>query len=528
MAVEIADKFHINRSLVSAWMKQKDKIMEQAGNRLSEKLLKIRPSTKHAELFRGLFQLFKEARSKGRRVDFSWLWSKAKKVQKSITGNENATVCKHIIILFLKRYKIRMRAKQRNKKIAKHDLIPVMKKWHATTREKLIRTGFSEGYDEKWGRYKPRKRFNVDQSPLPFVLYRGKTYEHFEPGESQTKKVWIAQPGSGLEKRQCSLQICLRPEGECPRLAIIFRGKGRVTTEEKEAWSKDVDVFFQEKAWADTQFSLDWIKRTLEPVVKDEGDFALFCDNLSAQQNEAFQQAIAERGGVVWYGPANATDLWQPIDAGPAQLLKVLIGQEQQKWLEDDANSEMWYGHEKGITSKDRRILITHWCGKGYKKLLSGEYRDFLLKAWQKTGCLMTADGSDDDLVKPEGLEDYVIPPPALFEPSADAPTSNQNDAEARDEEEVDEEGEDDEGPTIAADDNAEDTDLGEDKEEDRDFNHRFVGRQIKAHYHSGWATGSVIYFNTNFKRFRVDFPDSEDVDYISPSEIDGIEVILL
>ena len=73
----------------------------------------------------------------------------------------------------------------------------------------------------------------------------------------------------------------------------------------------------------------------------------------------------------------------------------------------------------------------------------------------------MTADGTDDELVKPEGLEDYVIPPPALIEPSADASTSNQNDAEARDEEEVDEEGEDEEGPPMAADDNADDEDLG-------------------------------------------------------------------
>ena len=56
-----------------------------------------------------------------------------------------------------------------------------------------------------------------------------------------SEKVWIAQPGSGLDKRQCTLQIMKRAEGEQPRLAIIFRGKGkRISDDEKLAWHPDV------------------------------------------------------------------------------------------------------------------------------------------------------------------------------------------------------------------------------------------------------------------------------------------------
>jgi hypothetical protein len=501
--------------------------MEKAGGRLTQKLLKIRPSTRHAELFRRLFQRFREARIKGHAIDFNWLWSKADDIECEITGNPDAVVRKHVIILFLKRYKIRMRAKQRNKKMSKESLVPLVKKWHSTTREKLIRVGFDDGYDPKWGRFKPHQRFNVDQSPLPFVLYRNKTYECFDEGENQhNKKVWIAQPSSGLEKRQCSLQICFRPEGENPRLAIIFRGKGRVTTEEKRAWSKDVDVYFQEKAWADTKFSLEWIRGTLEPVVKNEDRFVLFCDNLSAQKSEEFKEAVAKCGGVVWYGLPNATDVWQPVDAGPAQLLKVFVGQMQRKWLEDDENSELWYGHEKGFSAKERRILITHWCGEAWKKLMTDEYHQFLFHAWQKTGCLLTADGSDDNLVEPEGFRDYAIPPPALFEPSVNLPETLDNvevdDEDEDDEEQIEEQIEEPrpENQDVAA--------LGEDVEDDRDYHHELVGRQIRALYESGWATGSVSYFNNRFEKVKVDFADSEDSDYIALSEIDGIELILM
>ena len=83
-------------------------------------------------------------------------------------------------------------------------------KWHALTREKLIRTGFQDNYDEKWGRFKPHQRFNVDQSPLPFAIEKTRTYEKIpDRGDSRQHKVWISQPGAGLEKRQCSLRVCL-------------------------------------------------------------------------------------------------------------------------------------------------------------------------------------------------------------------------------------------------------------------------------------------------------------------------------
>ena len=59
-------------------------------------------------------------------------------------------------------------------------------------------------------------------------------------------KVWISQPGSGLEKRQCTLKICFSPTGKQPKLAIVFRGTGkRISEDEKQSWHKDVDVYFQ-------------------------------------------------------------------------------------------------------------------------------------------------------------------------------------------------------------------------------------------------------------------------------------------
>ena len=70
--------------------------------------------------------------------------------------------------------------------------------------------------------------------------------------------------------------------------------------------------------------------------------------------------------------------------------------------------------------------MITHWAGDAYSKLISPEYDAFRWRLFEKTGCLVTADGSDGDKITPEGLPNYKIPPPAIFvEAGAGLPISN-------------------------------------------------------------------------------------------------------
>ena len=171
--------------MVSKWVKDKKKITAAAAT-AHKKLLKIRPGNKYSRLFSLLMTRFKNVRSKGYGVDFNWLWSKARVAYRELTGNPSATVRKHVITTFLKRHNIRMPARQRNKKAPKQDFEVGLKKWHATTREKLVRTARNDGYDQKWGRFTPRQRLNVDQSPLPFAVTTKRTYEYIGEGEEQS------------------------------------------------------------------------------------------------------------------------------------------------------------------------------------------------------------------------------------------------------------------------------------------------------------------------------------------------------
>ena len=419
-AIDVAEQLNVTRGQISKWLKMKDKIVKAAVDENKKMLTRIaKPSNKYNDLYKALNVKFLDARSEGRRIDFNWLWSKARVIYREQQGREDAVVKKHVIVTFIKRNHLKLRRVQRRKKKPKEAYRESLMKWHSTLRERLVKTSKGADYDPVYGAFKPSQRFNVDQSPLPFAIDTKKTYERIEPKnkENRNKNVWVSQPAPGLEKRQCTLQICFRPDGQQPKIAIIFRGQGkRLSAVEKESWHPDVDVYFQKNAWADTEFCVNWVKGTLKPSV--EGRFVLFLDNLEGQIAEEFKKSVADIGGVCWYGLPGATDIWQPVDAGYAELLKVKVRQAHYKWLDSDENADKWYGEDKKFTASERRILITHWVGDAYRALIEEKYDDFRRKIFIKTGCLLTADGSGDDLVDPEGLPNYKVPPPSIIEPS--------------------------------------------------------------------------------------------------------------
>ena len=75
--------------------------------------------------------------------------------------------------------------------------------------------------------------------------------------------------------------------------------------------------------------------------------------------------------------------------------------QEHHKWLDAEEHAERWYGNEESYSSKERRILITHWEGEVCTKLCGNEYDDFRKKLWLKTGSMISADRSNDDKMAP-------------------------------------------------------------------------------------------------------------------------------
>ena len=185
----------------------------------------------------------------------------------------------------------------------------------------------------------------------------------------------------------------------------------------------------------------------------------------------------------------NATDLWQPVDAGMVRLLKVLVFHEQQDWLEYDQNIDLWMGNsEEKLTVKQRRILITQWVA-AYEKLRGLDYQNLRYSCFQKTCCLITADGSEDHLIKSEGLDCYVVLPPLPMQSTQEPLTCETPESAAPPTDDL----EDEEENNICQ---INDNDLEIDYKSDRNLNHNLVGRKIKAIYDNAWYTGSISWFN--------------------------------
>ena len=131
------------------------------------------------------------------------------------------------------------------------------------------------------------RKFNVDQSPLPFATDTSRTYEEIDRGnaENRNKKVWSAQPTSGANKHFCSLNVCFSQ-----KRSLIFT---------------KMPIFTFNLTLGQTLTCVDCAERTLKPAVETNigrAEFVLFSDNLESQIAERFRNSVKEMNRIPWYG----------------------------------------------------------------------------------------------------------------------------------------------------------------------------------------------------------------------------------
>ena len=138
---ELADRYGISLSLISKWLKNKENIIAAAVKKNKKLRKKQRKLAKYLELYRQLFEKMKAVRAKGWKVNFNWLWSRARTIQHKLTGEETVVIRKHLITTFLSLCIVRMRARQRNRKKPKEAYWDDLMKRDSVIKERLIRTG---------------------------------------------------------------------------------------------------------------------------------------------------------------------------------------------------------------------------------------------------------------------------------------------------------------------------------------------------------------------------------------------------
>ena len=431
---------------LTRWRKpaERRRLAKAAGQEHAATLLRIdresRKKGKYASMEKKLFASFKARRARGRKVSARWLTHMARNLLKA----ENEAAAAHFKggpmwrRRFRLRWKISIRKKTNCKNQTWEETKPVLQRYFRGLRRRITLSneeltayasaaadGAVPPARKKYGRYLPWQRGNVDQVPLPFVNDMDTTYEM-----TGAKRVSINQLGPALSKRQATGQLCFRPEVpppppaadaegllkykkelmEQPPPTIIMRGKGNVKQEELDAYPEGLVVLWQDKAWVDRPVALEWARASWKKMV--EADVAagvadastrylLYQDNLDAQRpdrNPEYTAVLKDECHTDSHMlPPGKTDEVQPVDDGMGRQVKIYMGQLEDEWLEDDENLEKWEGGV--LSASDRRVLIATWFFKAFERACEGLAKR---KYFEHTGALMTADNSDDHLIKLE------------------------------------------------------------------------------------------------------------------------------
>jgi hypothetical protein len=320
---------------------------------------------------------------------------------------------------FMGRYGLTWRRRNDNAKKSTASLVGPMSRW--INRLRLYRLNHpttDPATDTKFGKFGLNNTFNVDQVPLPFASADPRTLEFIG-----TKRVWVKQPGSGLDKRQCTLQLLIRPLGKQPKPVLIFRGAvvpkracdRRKRELEVARYDPDVTVIWQLKAWADTTTCIKWANTCMKSFVDEElgedAECLLLADSLRSQVKQEFQDTVksAVRADVL-FGVKGGSHIWQPVDHHIGAAYHRMMDASYVDWMASDADA---YG-DNSVPVGDRRILLTQWAGAAYRALEeTRKLREAAMvvdpaakpsifySAFRSTGSLVTRDGTDDNYIRP-------------------------------------------------------------------------------------------------------------------------------
>ena len=257
------------------------------------------------------------------------------------------------------------------------------------------------------GTYQLSDLANMDQTPLPFVMDDGKTYD-----KTGSSEVWVASGSSGLEKRQCTVQLTIFADGTTMMPLIIFRGKGlRIKVAEKRAWDKRVKVMFQINAWCDEPIMKSWITEMwgsvfLNPPTPFSSGKILYADVHPAQQTDGVKIMLQRVKTSIVNVPKGTTSRVQPLDVAINKPFKNFVRREFEEHI--DKNLELYTNGK--ISASERRVLTTKWVADAWQSI-KGE-TDLIKRSFLKCGISNALDGSENHCVNIKGIEGYTIPDP--------------------------------------------------------------------------------------------------------------------
>ena len=346
-------RFSLNTKTVLRWIKDEEKIRSRSKG---SKRVKFERKAMYPEMEEKLYTEYKVLRAKGLKVKGWWFRTRVKEILEEIEPDANFQFSDGWFLSFKKRHKISLRRPTNTAQKEPEDKRSAVMIFHRNIRQKA-----SEGEQVgPLGQWKLHQIANMDQTPLSFSFCDGDTYA--DKGESS---VWVRGGGSGLDKRQCTVQLTLFANGEnYVKPMIIFRGTGkRIPFSERVTYDKKVVVRFQQNAWCDEEVMKFWVTHCWKPACN--GPMHLILDVHRAQTTEDVQMMLKKECNTdVTYVPGGCTSLVQPVDVTFNRPFKTIVEQLATKHMQENLDA---YVHGTIIASA-RRVLFTKWVGQAWEE----------------------------------------------------------------------------------------------------------------------------------------------------------------
>ena len=384
-----ARQFGVSNKRVRDWRESEASLKEQS--RCSRAAGRGR-SAFFPRMEEALHHEYQELRREGKKVKRWWFDTRAKQLVTEFYPAAEFECSNHWFRRFRLRYKISYRSETHVSQKAPAALASVISKFHCDLHR--VRED---------GVFSLKDIANMDQTPLPFVLNDRKTYD-----DTGATEVWCASAASGLDKRQCTVQLTAFADGVSRvRPLVIFRGQGkRIAKTERDAWDSRVKVMFQENAWCSEAIMKSWIEAewgnvfTNPPTPSSTGKI-LTMDMHRAQQTDDVKTLLAKHKTSVVTIPAGCTSRIQPLDVSLNKPFKSGIRLQ----VEQHMHANLKQYTEGGINASARRVLMTKWIANAWHEVCNK--KEMVIRSFVKCGLSVNLDGSEDDQVNIEGLPDY-------------------------------------------------------------------------------------------------------------------------
>ena len=395
---QTCQRFGIGKPSLLRWIRNEESILKSKKGRKRIGKAGRRPFWPDMEA--RLVEEFRKTHEKGLKVKHYWFKVRARQLMKEMHPEADFRLTQGWFDRFKSRNNLSYRRSTNVSQKKPSDFEEKIRGFYQEIR-RVASAGISGV--EQLGKFAPSTIGNVDQTPLPFAFNSGQGY-----AETGSSTVWHRGTKSGLEKRQCTVQLTIYADGIARvKPLIIFRGKGlRISTSEKEKYDKRVVVKFQVNAWCDEKVMKDWVLTMWRRPLAPEGrkPKLLIADVHKAQTTPEVLEMLKTTclTDVVLVSPG-CTSLVQPLDVSLNSEFKQIIDRLQTEPMHTNLESYT----ENKLTASDRRILITFWIGTAWEKMC--EKKDMIIRAFRKCGISVPIDGSEDDAINIKGLEDYRV-----------------------------------------------------------------------------------------------------------------------